>query len=102
MQVLRSAFFDEFVSDLRRVGLNYNTTGNKLIPDEQIEGAWDGAIVFRADTEVRVVLERQADQIAYRVLRLLGELRFRRRDRGILRPHDAGHGEAHRQRYSQS
>jgi type II secretory pathway pseudopilin PulG/fibronectin type 3 domain-containing protein len=51
-QVLRSAFFDDFVSDLRRVGLNYNTTGNKLIPDEQIEGAWDGAIVFRADTDM--------------------------------------------------
>lgn len=51
-QVLRTAFFDDFVSDLRRAGLNYNTTGNKQIPDEQIEGAWAGAIVYRADMDM--------------------------------------------------
>ncbi len=47
-QAVRIAF-DELVSDLRLAGFNYNPDGDKLRPDEQIEAAYDTAIVIRAD-----------------------------------------------------
>lgn len=47
-QVVRIAF-DRLSSDLRLAGYNHNPDGRKDRPDEAIEGAFDTAIVIRAD-----------------------------------------------------
>jgi hypothetical protein len=49
-QVVRIAY-DKLVSDLRMAGFNHNPDGVANRPDEQIEGAFDTAIVFRADLD---------------------------------------------------
>jgi Tfp pilus assembly protein PilW len=41
--------FDQMVRDIRLAGFNHNPDGAKLRTDEQIEGAWDGALFLRAD-----------------------------------------------------
>jgi prepilin-type N-terminal cleavage/methylation domain-containing protein len=45
------AAFDRVLSDLRNAGYNYNPDGSKNRPDEQIEAAYDTAIVLRADLD---------------------------------------------------
>ncbi len=50
-QAVRIAF-DKLNSDLRMAGYNYNPDGDMHRPDEQIEGAFDTAIVLRADFDV--------------------------------------------------
>ena len=47
-QAVRIAF-DKLNSDLRMAGFNTNPDGAGNRPDEQIEGAWDTAVVFRGD-----------------------------------------------------
>jgi Tfp pilus assembly protein PilW len=47
-QVVRIAF-DMIASDLRMAGFNYNPDGSQVRPDEQIELAYDTAVVVRAD-----------------------------------------------------
>jgi len=47
-QAVRIAF-DRLAADLRMTGFNYNPDGAKNRPDEQIEAAYDTAIVIRAD-----------------------------------------------------
>ncbi len=47
-QAVRIAF-DRLAADLRLAGYNYNPDGSKTRPDEQIEAAYDTAIVLRAD-----------------------------------------------------
>jgi len=41
--------FDRMIRELRLAGFNHNADGAPARPDEQIEGAWDTAITFRAD-----------------------------------------------------
>ena len=41
--------FDRITSDLRMAGFNFNPDGDADTPDEQIEGAFAGAIAFRGD-----------------------------------------------------
>ncbi len=41
--------FDKLTTELRMLGYNFNPDGNPDRPDEQLEGALDRAIVFRAD-----------------------------------------------------
>jgi prepilin-type N-terminal cleavage/methylation domain-containing protein len=43
--------FDRMVSDIRLAGYNHNPDGDSSRVDEQIEGAWDTAIAFRADLD---------------------------------------------------
>jgi prepilin-type N-terminal cleavage/methylation domain-containing protein len=43
--------FERVLSDLRNAGYNYNPDGSKSRPDEQIEAAFDNAIVLRADLD---------------------------------------------------
>src|SRR5437867_6999178 len=45
------AAFDRVLSDIRNAGYNYNPDGSKTRPDEQIEAAYDTAIVLRADLD---------------------------------------------------
>ena len=45
------AAFDRVLSDLRNAGYNYNPDGSKSRNDEQIEAAFDNAIVLRADLD---------------------------------------------------
>jgi len=45
------AAFDRVLSDLRNAGYNYNPDGSKSRNDEQIEAAFDTAIVLRADLD---------------------------------------------------
>ena len=45
------AAFDRVLSDLRNAGYNYNPDGSKSRGDEQIEAAYDTAIVLRADLD---------------------------------------------------
>ncbi|MCI0568669.1 MAG: prepilin-type N-terminal cleavage/methylation domain-containing protein [Acidobacteria bacterium] len=45
------AAFDRVLSDLRNAGYNYNPDGSKTRIDEQIEAAFDNAIVLRADLD---------------------------------------------------
>ena len=45
------AAFDRVLSDLRNAGYNYNPDGSKTRTDEQIEAAYDTAIVLRADLD---------------------------------------------------
>jgi len=45
------AAFDKVLSDLRNAGYNFNPDGSKTRTDEQIEGAWDTAIVLRSDLD---------------------------------------------------
>lgn len=40
---------DRVVSTVRDAGANYNPLGSQNLPDEQIEGAWESAIVVRGD-----------------------------------------------------
>jgi hypothetical protein len=47
-QGVRSGF-DRLMADLRRAGLNHNPDGNPDRPDEPIEGAFETAVVLRAD-----------------------------------------------------
>jgi prepilin-type N-terminal cleavage/methylation domain-containing protein len=47
-QAVRIAF-DRLAADLRMTGFNYNPDGSKTRPDEQIEAAFDTAVVIRAD-----------------------------------------------------
>ena len=41
--------FDKLTTEIRMLGYNFNPDGNPDRPDEQLEGALDRAIVFRAD-----------------------------------------------------
>ena len=41
--------FDELTSDLRLAGYNTNPSGTKVLPDEQIEGAWNTVLTVRGD-----------------------------------------------------
>ncbi|MEW5806003.1 MAG: prepilin-type N-terminal cleavage/methylation domain-containing protein [Acidobacteriota bacterium] len=41
--------FDELCTDLRLAGYNTNPMGSPVLPDEQIEGAWDTTITVRGD-----------------------------------------------------
>ncbi len=43
--------FDRLVSEIGMAGFNSNPDGDPTRPDEQIEGAWDTAITFRADLD---------------------------------------------------
>ncbi|HYS06839.1 MAG TPA: prepilin-type N-terminal cleavage/methylation domain-containing protein [Candidatus Dormibacteraeota bacterium] len=43
--------FDRLVSEIGLAGFNSNPDGDLTRPDEQIEGAWDTAITFRADLD---------------------------------------------------
>jgi len=45
------AAFDRVLSDIRNAGYNYNPDGSKARTDEQIEAAYDTAIVLRADLD---------------------------------------------------
>ncbi|HEU5179346.1 MAG TPA: prepilin-type N-terminal cleavage/methylation domain-containing protein [Candidatus Polarisedimenticolia bacterium] len=45
------AAFERVLSDLRNAGYNYNPDGSKSRPDEQIEAAFDTAVVLRADLD---------------------------------------------------
>ncbi|HEV8335722.1 MAG TPA: prepilin-type N-terminal cleavage/methylation domain-containing protein [Candidatus Polarisedimenticolia bacterium] len=45
------AAFDRVLSDLRNAGYNYNPDGSKSRNDEQIEAAYDTAVVLRADLD---------------------------------------------------
>ena len=45
------AAFDRVLSDLRNAGYNHNPDGSKTRPDEQIEAAYDTAVVLRADLD---------------------------------------------------
>src|SRR5262249_18979216 len=45
------AAFDRVLSDIRNAGYNYNPDGSKTRTDEQIEAAYDTAIVLRADLD---------------------------------------------------
>jgi len=49
-QNLRTAF-DRMLTELRLAGFNTNPDGNDTRPDQQLEGAWDTAITFRADLD---------------------------------------------------
>jgi prepilin-type N-terminal cleavage/methylation domain-containing protein len=51
-QAVRIAF-DLISSDIRMAGFNTNPDGSKTRPDEQIEAAYDTAIVVRADFDAR-------------------------------------------------
>jgi Tfp pilus assembly protein PilW len=52
-QTVRIAF-DRLTSDLRMAGFNYNPDGDANRPDEQIEAAFDTAIVLRADLDAEI------------------------------------------------
>ena len=41
--------FDRMIREIRLAGFNHNADGSPARPDEQIEGAWDTAVTFRAD-----------------------------------------------------
>jgi prepilin-type N-terminal cleavage/methylation domain-containing protein len=41
--------FDRLTTDLRMLGYNVNPDGNPTRPDQQLEGALDHAVIFRAD-----------------------------------------------------
>lgn len=45
------AGFDRLLSDIRNAGYNYNPDGSKTRTDEQIEAAYDTAIVLRSDLD---------------------------------------------------
>ncbi len=49
-QNVRTAF-DRMTSEIRLAGLNTNPDGDPNRTDEQIEGAWDTAVAFRADLD---------------------------------------------------
>ena len=49
-QNVRTAF-DRMTSEIRLAGLNTNPDGDPNRTDEQIEGAWDTAVTFRADLD---------------------------------------------------
>ena len=41
--------FDQMTETLRNAGADYNETGATNLPDEQIEGAWESAVIVRGD-----------------------------------------------------
>src|SRR3989442_4451828 len=49
-QNVRTAF-DRMTSEIHLAGLNTNPDGDPNRTDEQIEGAWDTAVTFRADLD---------------------------------------------------
>lgn len=51
-QAVRFAF-DKLVADLQMTGFNYNPDGEDSRPDEQIEAAYDTAIVIRGDFDAQ-------------------------------------------------
>jgi prepilin-type N-terminal cleavage/methylation domain-containing protein len=55
-QAVRIAF-DRLTSDLRMAGFNYNPDGDPNRPDEQIEAAFDTAVVVRADYDAEDATE---------------------------------------------
>jgi len=55
-QAVRIAF-DRLTSDLRMAGFNYNPDGDPNRPDEQIEAAFDTAVVIRADYDAEDATE---------------------------------------------
>ncbi|TDI31054.1 MAG: prepilin-type N-terminal cleavage/methylation domain-containing protein, partial [Acidobacteria bacterium] len=52
LQQTTRAGFDRMIRELRLAGFNHNADGSSARPDEQIEGAWDTAVTFRADFDV--------------------------------------------------
>ena len=52
-QAIRIAF-DKIGLDLQMAGFNFNPDGNDSRPDEQIEAAFDTAIVIRADFDGQI------------------------------------------------
>ena len=56
------AAFDRVLSDLRNAGYNHNPDGSKSRTDEQIEAAFDNAIVLRADLDYEDVTLKDAPE----------------------------------------
>ncbi|HYC58245.1 MAG TPA: prepilin-type N-terminal cleavage/methylation domain-containing protein [Thermoanaerobaculia bacterium] len=52
---------DRMHETLRDAGANYNPRGRSNVPDEQIEGAWQSAIVVRGDFDNQQVLGRSGE-----------------------------------------
>jgi hypothetical protein len=56
--------FDHLVQDLRMAGFNHNPDGDPARPDEQIEAAFDTAIVIRADFDARDATRRDTPELS--------------------------------------
>lgn len=54
--------FDHLVQDLRMAGFNHNPDGDAARPDEQIEAAFDTAIVIRADFDAQDATRRETPE----------------------------------------
>ncbi|TDI47200.1 MAG: prepilin-type N-terminal cleavage/methylation domain-containing protein, partial [Acidobacteria bacterium] len=64
LQQTTRAGFDRMIRELRLAGFNHNADGAPARPDEQIEGAWDTAITFRADFDANDPVASTTPEVA--------------------------------------